>query len=186
MVNTQYLYMIYSIITKFHIHIFINTRNFWTYGPLAFSHCGDLLAPLGSEFFWVQKKLSEKSLVWKIFSLKTYLVWKNVWSENFWAVKILVWIFFCSEKCWSETAQNSPKLNTNTKLPDWKWRKIYEKLPKNGPNDLKMSGLLRQLVQMRPGIPTPNCLIKSGEILTKMGKIPKIGQNGQKLSEVNN
>ena len=29
--------------------------------------------------------------------------------------------------------------NTNTKLPDLKWQKIAQKLPKNGQNDPKMA-----------------------------------------------
>ena len=66
--------------------------------------------------------------------------------------------------------------NTNTKLPDLKWRKIakknYQKMakmnlkwpkmtqngqkyPKNGP---KWSEMLRKMVQIKQGVPTPNYL----------------------------
>ena len=40
-------------------------------------------------------------------------------------------------------------------------------------NIFKWSEMFRQIVQMKPGIPTPNCLIKSGEILTKTGENEK-------------
>ena len=37
--------------------------------------------------------------------------------------------------------------------------------------------MLRQMVQMRPGIPTPNCLTKNVE------KLPKNGQNDPKMDK---
>ena len=43
-------------------------------------------------------------------------------------------------------------------------------------NSAKWSEMLRQMVQMRSGIPTPNCLTKKGEILTKNEKFQKIAK----------
>ena len=48
-----------------------------------------------------------------------------------------------------------------------KWPKMIQngqKLPKNGP---KWAEMFRQMVQMRPVIPTPNCLTENGEKLPK-------------------
>ena len=46
----------------------------------------------------------------------------------------------------------------------------------NGP---KWSEMVTEMIQMRPGIPTPNSLTKNGELLMKnWEKLPKMAQNG--------
>ena len=52
-----------------------------------------------------------------------------------------------------------------------------QKYPKNGP---KWSEMFRQMVQMRPVIPTPNCLTENGE---KLPKKTKNGQNNPKMAQ---
>ena len=79
-----------------------------------------------------------------------------------------------NDKNWQKNGQNYPHMAKNsTKQP---------KMPQ------KWFEMLRQLLQIRPGILTPNCLTKNDEILTKNGKIGKkmpqmtikLARNGQK------
>ena len=112
---------------------------------------------------------------------------------------------------WAKMAQKWPKMvwhvkangpyearNTNIKLPEQKWWKIAQKGLKNGQNYPKMaengqkwskngpkwSEMLRQMVQMRPGIPTPNCLTKNGEKLqNKYQKMAKMTLKWPKMTQ---
>ena len=94
------------------------------------------------------------------------------WSEMFGKMAQMRLVIPTSN-CQTENGEKLPKNTAKWKklLKIAKMAKKYQKITENAP---KLSEMLSQMVQMRPGTPTPNCLIQKGDISMKNSKnLPK-------------